>query len=345
MQKTMTQQIVTAPRQVTYEEVAVPELEPNQVLVKMMRIGICGSDIHVWHGEHPYTSYPISQGHEVSGEVVALGSEVEGLEVGQKVTIEPQVVCGECYSCRTGTYNTCEKLKVLGFQTTGAGSNYFAADAKRVTPLPDPISFDEGAMIEPLSVAVHAVKRSGDVTGKIAVVLGAGTIGILVLQALKAMGASEVMVTDISDYRLELAKELGADYVLNTKEHDYAEALAKNFGPDNADIVYDCAGNDITINQAIQHARKGSQIVLIAVFAKMANVDLAKLNDSELILNTSMMFTHEDFVKAIELVADGKVNLKPLISKHFEFEEFKDAYDYIDANREKTMKVMVKVHN
>ena len=343
MMKTMLQQVMTAPGEIRFDEVPVPEIKPGQVLLKIKRIGICGSDIHVYHGEHPYTKYPVTQGHELSAQVVAIGEGVNGLKPGRKVTVEPQVFCGQCHPCTHGKYYLCESLKVMGFQTTGAASEYFAVDASKVTPLPDDMSYDEGAMIEPLAVTVHAAKRPGDVKGKKIAVIGAGPIGILLTQTLKALGAEKVMITDISDYRLSLAKECGADFAYNTGKKDFAEALIECFGPDKADIIYDCAGNNVTMNQAIQNARKGSIIVLVAVFADTAKVDLAKLNDSELDLNTSMMYNHSDYVEAIKLVSEGKIELKPLISKHFPFKNYLDAYKYIDNTREFTMKVLIDV--
>lgn len=342
-QKTMVQQQMTAPGTIEFNEVDVPVIRPEEVLVKIKRIGVCGSDIHVFHGKHPYVSYPLTQGHEVSGEIVAVGDYVEQLHVGQKVTIEPQVYCGTCYPCTHGKYNLCENLKVMGFQTIGTASEYFAVDAAKITPFPDSMSFDEGAMLEPLAVTIHACKRVGDMTGKKVVVLGAGPIGILLCQTLKAFGAAQVMMTDISDYRLELAQTCGADHVYNTKHIDFGNAVLEAFGPDKADIIYDCAGTNITMGQAIQHARKGSIIVLVAVFAGMATVDLAKLNDSELDLYTSMMYRHEDYVEAIRCVQEGKIKLQPLMSKHFEFSKYLQAYDYIEANHEKTMKVLIDV--
>ena len=231
----------------------------------------------------------------------------------------------------------------MGFQTTGTASEYFAVDASKVTPLPEEMSYDEGAMIEPLAVTVHAAKRFPDLKGAKCVVLGCGPIGILLIQSLKALGAKEVMATDISDGRLALAKSLGADYVYNTAKEDFAEALLSSFGPDKADVMFDCAGSDITMNQAIQNARKGSTIILVAVFGKMANVALAKLNDSELDLNTSMMYRHEDYVDALRLVNEGKIQLKPLMTSHFAFKDYLDAYKFIDANRESTMKVLIDV--
>ena len=273
----MLQQVMTNPKEITFNEVPVPEIKADQVLVKIMKIGVCGSDIHVYHGKHPFTSYPVTQGHEVSGEIVKLGEKVTGFTVGQKVTIQPQVVCGKCYPCRHGKYNLCEELKVMGFQTTGTASEFFAVDAAKVTALP------------------------------------------------------------------EKAKECGVDFCINTKEKDFGEAMLENFGPDKADVIYDCAGNNITMGQAIKYARKGSTIILVAVFAGMAEIDLAVLNDHELDLNTSMMYRNEDYIEAIRLVNENKVALKPLISKHFSFQDYKAAYEYIDANRETTMKVIINV--
>ena len=342
MDKTMLQEVMTAPKKIIFQKIAVPEPGDDQVLIKMMKIGICGSDIHVYHGTHPYTSYPITQGHEVSGKVEKVGKNVTGFAPGQMVTIEPQVTCGVCYPCIHRKYNACEKLKVMGFQTTGAGSEYFVIDASRVDRCPPGMTYSDAAMIEPLAVTVHAAKRT-DVKGKKVCVLGVGPIGILLAQVLKAKGAAEVMVTDLSDFRLDLARQMGADYAVNTAEKDFGEALVENFGPEKADVIYDCAGSDITMDQAIQNARKGSVIVLVAVFGKIATVDLAKLNDSELTLDTSMMYRRDDYVDAMDMVSQGKVRLAPLQTKHFAFRDFPAAYEYIDANRETTMKVIVDV--
>lgn len=339
----MLQQVMTAPGVIEFREVLTPEPKAGEVLVKIMRIGICGSDIHVYHGEHPFTKYPVTQGHEVSGEIAALGEGVTGLQVGQRVTIEPQVVCGKCYPCRHGKYNLCEELKVMGFQTTGTASEYFAVDAAKITPIPDTMSFNEGAMIEPLAVTVHAAKRFPELEGAKVAILGCGPIGILLAQSCKALGADQVLITDISDTRLALAKTCGIDFAVNTREKDFGEAMVECFGPDKADVIYDCAGNDTTMGQAIKYARKGSKLVLVAVYAGMAHVDLAVLNDHELDLDTTMMYRHEDYVDAIRLVNEGKIQLKPLMSKHFAFRDYLKAYEYIDANRETTMKVLIDV--
>lgn len=343
MKTTMLQEVMTAPKEIIFQEVPIPEPANNQVLLKIRRIGICGSDIHVYHGLHPFTKYPVTQGHEVSGEIAKLGADVKDFKVGQKVTVEPQVYCGECYPCTHGKYNLCENLKVMGFQTTGTASEFFAVDASKVTPLPDDMSFDDGAMLEPLAVTVHAAKRFPDIKGAKVAILGCGPIGILLAQSAKALGAEKVLITDVSDLRLELAKKVGVDFAVNTRNKDFGDAMVEVFGQNKADIIYDCAGNDITIGQAIKYARKGSTIILVAVFGKLANVDLAVLNDHELDLNTSMMYTHIDYLDAIKFVNEGKIQLAPLQTKHFPFKEFLAAYQYIDANRETTMKVLIDV--
>lgn len=339
----MLQQVMVSPGNIEFIETNCPVPNDDQILIRIRRIGICGSDIHVYHGKHPFTKYPVTQGHEVSGEIVSVGKNLSGWRIGQKVTIEPQVVCGECYPCRHGKYNLCENLKVMGFQTTGTASEYVVMDEKHVTPLPDEMSFDEGAMIEPLAVTVHAANQAGFVEGQNIWVIGAGPIGILLMQSLKAKGAACVFMTDISDTRLEIAKECGADHVFNTANDDPEEEVLRIFGPDKPDLIYDCAGNNTSIGQAIRIARKGSMIILVAVFSSMASVDLAVLNDHELDLNTTMMYRHPDYLEAIEMVRQGKVHLQPLMSKHFPFRHFLDAYRYIDNNREKTMKVLIDV--
>lgn len=336
----MIQQVMTNPKEIVFKQVDIPTAGDDDVLIKIKMIGICGSDIHVYHGLHPFTKYPVTQGHEVSGEVVEVGKNVKSVKPGDKVTIEPQVRCGKCYPCRHGKYNLCESLKVMGFQTTGAAAEYFKAPEINVTKLPDDMDYKKGAMIEPLAVAVHALSRVGYVNGLNISVIGAGPIGNLVAQTAKALGAN-VMLSDISDYRLTLGKETGIEHVYNTKNIDYNDALIDCFGPDKADVIYDCAGNDITMNSAIRSARKGSTIILVAVYAGMANVDLAVLNDHELDLNTTMMYRHEDYLKAIELVNDKKINLEALQSNVFPFKDYLKAYEFIDANRETSMKVLI----
>ena len=204
----MKQAIMVQPGVIEFRQVEKPTIQDDEILMQTKRIGVCGSDIHVFHGTHPYTGYPVVQGHEVVGYVFEVGQAVEGIAVGDKVTFTPQVVCGECYPCRNGMYHVCEKLKVMGFQTGGAAQEYFVLPRWNVFKLPDELSLDHAAMLEPVAVGVHAVRRAGDITGKKVLVLGAGTIGNLVAQVAKALGAAAVMITDISDYKLKESHSL-----------------------------------------------------------------------------------------------------------------------------------------
>ena len=194
--------VLTAPYEITVEKRGMPQIQgPQDVLFKILQTGICGSDMLAFRGGHKTVQYPRVLGHECVGEVVAVGYEAEKKFLpGDLVTVQPQLICGTCYPCRHGKYNLCEELKVMGFQTTGTASEFFAVDAKKVTPIPKSMSFEEGAMLEPLAVAVHAVRQMGDVTGMNIAVLGAGPIGNLVAQAAKGLGAAKVMITDVSDW-------------------------------------------------------------------------------------------------------------------------------------------------
>lgn len=336
----MIQAIMNKPGEITFQDVALPAVGPEQIKVKIKRIGVCGSDIHVYHGKHPYTSYPVVQGHEVSAVVVEIGSPVTAFKIGDKVTIQPQVVCGKCYPCTHGMYNDCEELKVMGFQTTGMASEYFVTEATRALKLPDNMSYAQGAMMEPMAVAVHAIRRYGDVTGKKVLVLGGGPIGNLVAQTAKAMGASQVLLSELSSARLETAQKCGID-VVNPSEKDLLEAIIEKFGKDKADVIFECVGINATMNQAIDYARKGSDIVVVGVFAALGTINLGFVQDRELRLIGTAMYRVEDYLKAIELAGAGLIELDALITHTVSFADYPKAYEIIELNKDKAMKVMV----
>jgi L-iditol 2-dehydrogenase len=332
---------MTGPGKIEFRDVDKPTIGDAEVLIQVKRIGVCGSDIHVFHGLHPYTSYPVVQGHEVSGVIAQVGSQVEGLSAGDKVTFTPQVTCGECYPCTHGMYHICETLKVMGFQTDGAAQEFFPVDADKVLKIPNDVSLDQAAMVEPVSVAVHALSRGGDVRGKKVLVLGAGTIGNLVAQVAKASGAEGVMITDISDYKLDKATECGIDFSVNPKKQDLAQAILRDLGPSRADLVLECVGVQDTITQAIDNARKGTTIVVVGVFGKRPEVDLGLVQDRELCLVGTLMYQKCDYERAIELVAGGKLCLDEMITHHFPFGEYLSAYETIERAKGNIMKVMV----
>ncbi len=337
----MKQAVMTAPGRIEFRDVPAPAPAPDQVLVRVRRIGVCGSDIHVFHGKHPYTPYPVVQGHEVSGVVERVGAAVGDLRAGDPVTFQPQVTCGACYPCTHGAYHICDQLKVMGFQTTGAASELFAVDASKVLRLPASLSLEEGAMVEPLAVAVHALERVGGAAGLKVLVLGAGPIGNLVAQAARGLGASAVMITDVSEHRLALAGRCGVEQHVNPARADLFQAVRQGFGPDRADLVLECVGVQATVEQAVAVARKGTDVVVVGVFGDKPVVDLGLVQDRELRLVGTLMYQRPDWVKAISLIEERKVDLAPLVTDRFPFPDYQRAYQYIDANRERAMKVMI----
>jgi L-iditol 2-dehydrogenase len=337
----MQQAIMIKPGQIKFREIPLPQLQPDEVLIQVKRIGICGSDIHVYHGLHPYTSYPVVQGHEVSGVIAQVGEQVKGLSKADRVVFMPQVTCGECYPCRHGMYHICDNLKVMGLQTNGAAQEYFSVKAQMVLKLPETVSLDHAALIEPISVAVHALSRFGDVTGMNVLVLGAGTIGNLVAQVAAASGAKRVMITDISVYKLEKARQCGLQDVVNPAKEDLDRAILKAFGPDKADLILECVGVQDTITQAIDNARKGSTIIIVGVFAKKPLIDLGLVQDRELSLIGTLMYQRKDYQRAIELVSKGKLHLDQMVTHRFAFKDYWAAYETIESSGGKYMKVMI----
>ena len=338
----MKQQVMTKPGKIIFQDVPVPELGAGKLLLKMLKIGVCGSDIHVWHGKHPYTSYPVTQGHEVSARVVGIGEGVEGFAEGDLVTVMPQVVCGHCYPCTHGMYNDCNELKVMGFQTTGMASEYFVVDAAWTLKLPQDMDPSEATLLEPLSCGVHAVNRFGDPKGKKFVVMGGGTIGHLVGQALKAMGAAGVLISEISECRLEKAKEAGL-MTANPLEKPLSETILEVFGPDGADGIFECIGNGRTLNEAVTIARKGSTVIVMGVVADPYPIDMGLVQDHELSLIGTAMYRKEDWLKSIELVSEGKIKLDHLITQHVAFDDYEEAYRLIEKERDKAMKVIIDI--
>jgi L-iditol 2-dehydrogenase len=339
----MKQAIMTAPGKIEFRTADMPSPSPHNIIMQTKRIGVCGSDIHVFHGLHPYTSYPVIQGHEIGGIVAVVGEGVTGLQAGDKITFMPQVVCGKCYPCQHGMYHICESLKVMGFQTEGAAQEYFALPAENVLKLPDDFSLDQAAMIEPIAVAVHAIARGGGSKGRKVLVLGAGTIGNLVAQVAKASGAEAVMITDVVDYKLDKARECGIDFVVNTTHEHLSGAIQNYFGLDKADLILECVGVEPTISQAVANSRKGSTVVIVGVFGEKPRVDLGLVQDRELSLVGTLMYQKTDYEQAIELVAGGKMRLEPMITHRFKFADYLQAYYAIEAAHGQVLKVMIEV--
>ena len=340
----MRQAVLTAPERIEFRE--VPDLTPAQlgehdILVRIHKIGICGSEIHSYHGEHPATFYPVVQGHEYAGIVAAVGAKVTACKPGDKVTARPQLVCGTCGPCRRGQYNVCEHLRVQAFQADGAAQDYFIVPEDRLVRLPVTLSLEYGAMIEPVAVGAHAVSRAGDLTGRNVVVSGAGTIGNLVAQFARAKGARKVLVTDVSDYRLEVARRCGITETLNVTTTPLEEGVRQVFGDEGFQVGFEVAGVESSIRSLMATVEKGSTIVVVAVFARDPALSMFHLGEHELTLVGTMMYRHEDYLTAVEEVSTGRIRLEPLITDRFAFGEYDAAYRYIAEHREKCMKVMI----
>ena len=338
----MRQAIMISPGVIEHREVPKPEvLKDNEVLLRIKKIGVCGSDIHVFHGEHPATPYPVIQGHEYSAIVEAVGANVKKAQPGMKVTARPQLVCGKCGPCRKGQYNACQELKVQGFQAPGVAQDYFIVPEDRLIVLPDSLSLDQGAMIEPAAVGAHSTSRSTNLKGKNVVVAGAGTIGNLVAQFAKARGARKVLITDVSNYRLEKARECGIDSTLNVLEVPFEEGIKSCFGEEGFQVGFEAAGAQATLDYLMANVEKGGDIVILGVYGKNPTVNMFYLGEHELNVFGSMMYRHEDYEEAVSMMASGQITTEPLITKHFPFGEYLEAYHYIEEQKEKSMKVMI----
>lgn len=333
---------MTAPGIIEFREVPPPgKLAPNEILLKIQRIGVCGSDIHVFHGEHPATPYPVVQGHEYSATIEAIGDQVTTARVGQRATARPQLVCGKCGPCLRGQYNACQELKVQGFQAPGVAQEYFVVPADRLVIFPDSMSFEQGAMIEPAAVGAHSTARASTLEGMNVVVSGAGTIGNLVAQFAKQRGAKKVLITDVIDFKLNKARECGLADTLNVLQTPIKEGLQAAFGGEGFQVGFEAAGVQTSLDALIGNVEKGGEVVILGVYAQNPTVNMFFLGEHELNVFGSMMYRHEDYVAAAALIAEGKIILDPLVSQHFPFERYLDAYHFIGDNGDKVMKVMI----
>ena len=337
----MRQATMTEPGKIEFNEVDAPKPGPNEILFNIKRIGVCGSDIHVWHGKHPFTPYPVVQGHEYCGIVEAVGEDVESVKPGMLATARPQLVCGKCGPCKRGDYNVCEELRVQGFQAPGCAQDYFVTVPERFVALPENLTLDQGAMVEPFAVGAHSTAKAGDLTGKNVIVFGAGMIGNVVAQFCLARGAKKLLITDVSEYRLEIAKKCGIENVSNAKEEKLEDAVKRVFGAEGFQVALEAAGAEPALTAAVDNIEKGGRIVILGVFGTPPKINMAKVCEHELSVVGSMMYMHEDYLEAAEMIASGKVITEPLVTKHFAFEEYPDAYKYIDTEGDKTMKVMI----
>jgi len=338
----MRQAVMVSPGIIEFNEIPKPELlGADEVMLKIERIGVCGSDIHVFHGEHPATPYPVVQGHEYAAIIHAVGSDVKAVKPGMKATAWPQLVCGKCGPCLRGQYNACQELKVQGFQAPGVAQDYFVVPEHRIITLPDSMSLDQGALVEPAAVGAHSTSRSTGIEGKNVLVSGAGTIGNLVAQFARARGAAKVLITDISEYRLGIACECGIEGTLNVKETPFEEGVKDFFGSAGYQVGFEAAGVQPSLDALMANVEKGGDIIILGVYSENPTVNMYYLGEHELNMFGSMMYRKEDYEEAVQMIDTGKIKTAPLISRHFQFEEYLQAYQFIEEKGDRIMKVMI----
>ena len=330
-----------------FEERDIPQPKDDEVLVKLEYVGICGSDLHYYEsgaiGDY-VVKPPFVLGHEPGGTVVEVGKNVTHLKVGDRVALEPGKTCGHCEFCKTGRYNLCPD--VVFFATPpvdGVFQEYVAHEAGLCFKLPDNVSTMEGALIEPLAVGFHAARQGGAQAGQVAVVTGAGCIGLVSMMALKAMGVSRVYSVDVMDKRLDKALELGADGVINGSREDAVKKVMELTGGMGCDLVIETAGTEITTRQAVQMTKKGATIVLVG-YSKTGEIKMpiSLALDKELTFKTVFRYRHI-YPMAIDAVASGRVNLKGIVTNEFALDDIQEAMDESVNNKADIVKAVVKI--
>jgi 2-desacetyl-2-hydroxyethyl bacteriochlorophyllide A dehydrogenase len=337
----MRQAVMTEPGNIEFGDVAEPTIGAGEILLRVKKIGVCGTDIHVWHGKHPFTPYPVVQGHEFSAVVEAVGEGVTSVTPGMKATAAPQQVCGVCNPCKRGDYHICDELKVRGFQAPGCAQDLFVTTEERIVAFPDTLTFEQGALIEPAAVAAHSTNRVESLQGKNVVVLGAGTIGNLVAQAARCRGAKKVLITDLSDFRLQKALDVGVDATCNVRSENFAEKVKAEFGDEGFDVAFEAVGVEASLDDAVQHIQKGGDIVVLGVFGDRPRIDMSVVGDRELSLIGTLMYQQSDYEQAVAWIANGAMITEPLVTKHFPFAQYEEAYRFIEKQGDSTLKVVI----
>jgi len=335
------------PGNIRVENVSDPKVEPNGILIQVKACGICGSDMHIYKlggsTEPELVMGPgLIMGHEFSGDVIEVGANVADIKKGDRVIATGWKPCGECYWCQRGEPLLCTQIKIIGIGFPGAFAEYVSIPTAtlnlNVFPLPDEMSYEVGATVEPLSVAVYAATTAEPSPEHTVVVLGAGAIGQCALQVFKAMGVAKVIVSETSKKRLELAKAMGADVVINAAEEDPIERVREATSVMWADIVAECAGVPATFHQAIEMVRRGGKIMLVGVYEEPIQWEPL----SVIIKNVRMIgCLGGGFLQAVDFLRTGKVNTKPLISHEFPLDKAKEAFE-TQLKTEEAVKVLIK---
>jgi L-iditol 2-dehydrogenase len=327
---------------VIVKDVEIPELKADEVLIKVKIAGICGSDLHTYKGLHPFRKPPVIIGHEISGEVVKVGESVTKFQPGDRVTVEPQTGCGTCEYCLSGKVNYCEKRGAPGIGGWyGTMAEYFATPEQTVFKLPDEMDFEQGALVEPFAVGVHAVRKAGIQVGDKVAILGAGPIGLLAMAAAKAAGATTLLVTDVMNYALESALKMGATHTLNIMNKPEWTEEANALIGGTFDKVLVAAGVPGIIDQSLKLLRKGGRIVTIAMFHGDQTFNIHNLQNQEKEIVGCMTYNREDTISAIDLIAAGAVKEDIIITHRLPYEQAAEGFRLVDKKEDCSLKVLV----
>jgi L-iditol 2-dehydrogenase len=326
-------------------ELPVPQPGTDEVLIQVAACGICGSDVHGYDGSSGRRIPPLVMGHEAAGTVVSTGSGVRSFQPGDRVTVDSTVFCGKCSFCIRGEINLCDNRQVLGvscgdYRRAGAFAEYVVVPERIVYRLPDAMKFAEAAMLEAVSVALHAVHVSDLKGGETALVIGAGMIGLLTLQAAKALGCSRVLIADIDDTRLAMARQVGADEVLHLAGAELtAEVMRLTSGP-GVDVVFEAVGRNETIASSIDCVRKGGTVTLIGNISPEVTLPLQKVVSRQIRLQGTAASSGE-YPEAMELIASGKIQVKSLITAIAPLQDGPEWFERLHAREPNLMKIVL----
>lgn len=330
----------------TLQETDVPEVKTGWVLIKVGACGICGSDVHGMDGSTGRRQPPLIMGHEAAGTIAKLGDQVLHWKVGDRVTFDSTISCGECYFCKQGDINLCDNRRVLGvscneYRQNGAFAEYVTVPAHILYAIPDNISFDQAAMIEAVSIAVHATAISSVKPNDTAVVIGCGMIGLLCIQALKAAGCVKLIAIDQVEEKLTLAATLGADLTLRSDDPELMNKILSETASRGADTVFEVVGIDATVNLAIDCTRKGGKVTLVGNLAPEVRFPLQKVVTRQLKIQGSCASAGE-YPLCLELIASGKIKVDQLISATAPLEEGNQWFHRLYNKESGLMKVILR---
>jgi|OpeIllAssembly_1097287.scaffolds.fasta_scaffold39887_3 L-iditol 2-dehydrogenase len=327
------------PRDMRLEDVPEPIINQDEVLIRVHTMGVCGSDLHRYTGDFP-ANYPLILGHEFAGDIVQLGANAGDLRVGQRVTAEPNFWCGKCVYCQAGKQNLCVHRIGLAYHIDGCQAEYVKVPAPFVWPLPDNMTYAQGAMVEPLMAALHSFRRSRAKLGDTIAILGCGTIGLLALLCAKAAGC-RVVAVDVIPAKLELAKKLGADEIINGREADPVETVKRMTDGLGLEIAMETAGFPATVEQAVGMVSQGGRVVLVGLSNRPAQITPATVVRREIEICGSYLYHAREFASGIQLIASGAVDVLALAGFTADLDHAQEAYDQALAG--KVAKALIKI--